>query len=219
MIRWHLATDEQLWAVMEWEKGCPLPLLKECFEEAVKRGMIRMRVLLAVKKVFKHLKFAQKQLKMEVEDILQLGYEAAWKALEGHKTNEHALDKIMFIHIKQHLLMQWEKWTAKKRRGEEVTIDKLQYYMEDQRSNVEQAVVNKLMLESQLSLLTEDEKKTVLLTMKGYTSREIAKFMGVANGTPPSRLKKAFIKMTGEPVNITKLGTFERVTYKRGAGA
>lgn len=221
------ATNTQLWSILRADYECPLPLLEGVFNEAVYRGMIRRFILYVVKEKYTSSKNAQEQLKITHEDLIQLGYEGASIAMKKFKPGKASFNRLLFICISNVFGQQRKYILAEKRQFEECSYNESlsddnsvtwEKFLVDYRTNVEKAVITKIRLEEKLSLLSEVQKDTFLRFYKGFTYQEIADQMNISKNTVSTRMSGALKRMTGQHINLFKLGFTEKTFYKvRGA--
>jgi RNA polymerase sigma factor (sigma-70 family) len=222
-MNFTLATNEQLWNIMKYDKECPLSLLEGIFREAVNRGMIRQAVI----HVIKYKKVTaddRKKLCVSYEDLIQVGYEGALKALRDFEPGRGRFTNLLFCMISQSIGTLFKYQRAKKRQGTEVSyqnmfsddkVDTYEIYLMDRHTNVEKTVLTKMALEEKMKRLTKVQRDIFDWYFKGYTIREIAKLIDSPRTTVQRRLKEALRKMTGHQINLMELG-YERVR-KQGA--
>jgi RNA polymerase sigma factor (sigma-70 family) len=224
-MRWELATKEQLWTIIRTDGKCPLPLLEGVFHEAVSRGMIQQFILSVIKKKFGISENGQKLLKVTHEDLIQIGYEGALKALKAFEPGKGSLSNLLFITISQLYGQHIQYVDAQKRQREEFSYNQLisendhkqrnmEFYLIDKGTNVEKKVITKIQLEEKLSLLNDIQKETFLRFFKGFTYEEIGQQMDAKKTTVAARMKTALWLMTGRNLNLKDLGIFERASFK-----
>jgi RNA polymerase sigma factor (sigma-70 family) len=216
-MNWTNATNNQLWIIMKSDWDCPLPLLEGIFQEAANRGMIKQIIIAVMKKKGLTSERNQSIIRMEYEDLVQLGYEGAINALIGFVPGKGSFVHFLYLKISQMYGKLFEYEDAEKRkRNDFIPNDgmEMEFYFVDYRTNVEKAVLNKIRLEEKLDLLNQIQKETFLRFFQGYTLQEIAEQMNTKKCTAHDRLTKAMIKMTGKKVDFRKLGVFERPTLK-----
>jgi RNA polymerase sigma factor (sigma-70 family) len=223
-VRYALANDKQLWNIMKSDPECPLHLLEGVFQEASERGLIRQYILAVVKKKFGSSERAQELLKMTHEDIIQTGYEGAIKALKQFNPGKGVFTSFLYLKISQVLGQTLDGLQVQKRQGDVLSYDEtigedktFEYYLKDQRHNTERAALDNIHFEQLLSLLSPVQKDTFMRMFQGYTYTEIAEQLGTKKSTISERIKTSFIKMTGQNINLAKLGVFERASFKEGA--
>jgi RNA polymerase sigma factor (sigma-70 family) len=216
-MNYVLATNDQLWIIMKSDWDCPLPLLEGIFQEAVNRGMIKQIIISVMKEKRLTNERTQSIIRMEYEDLVQLGYEGAVNALIGFSPGKGSFVHFLYLKISQTYGKLFEYEDAEKRkRNDFIPNDgmEMEFYFVDYRTNVEKIVLNKIRLEEKLSLLNPIQKETLLRFFQGYTLQEIAEQMNTKKCTAHARLTKAMIKMTGKKVDFRKLGVLERPTLK-----
>lgn len=219
-MEWEEATNEQVWAVLMNDEECPCSLLNQVFQEAIERGMIRGFILSIIKKKFGSCEAAQKLLKMEQGDLIQLGYEGAVRAMDRYAINQYTskqvkFNTLLFTVINSMYDDRTEYLQAAKRAIVESDIEPVTPYLLDGQKSVEQIVLTKIQLEEKLDLLSDVQRHTLHWFSKGYTFGEIAEIMSSTKNTVADRIQKSFIKMTGHRINLRELGLFERPSYKK----
>lgn len=218
-----LATNQQLWTIMKSDAECPLPLLEGVFHEAVNRKMIVPLILTVIKKKFGSSEQARKALEMEHDDLIQLGYEGALRAIQEYKPGKGIFSSFLYRNISHAYGWRYQFLKAHKRQIEESSYHQNleedstleYYYLVDLKTNVEKTVLDKIQFEEKLSTLSDVQRDTFMRFFKGFTYKEIAEQMGTKKSCISSRMKKCFIKMTGHDVNLRDLGLVERVSFKK----
>jgi RNA polymerase sigma factor (sigma-70 family) len=222
-MNFTLATNEQLWNIMKYDKECPLSLLEGIFREAVDRGMIQQSIIHVIK--VKGIKpETNKEFGITYDDFIQIGYEGALKALREFQPGRGKFTDVLFHMISQAIGQFFVVQRAQKRKGNLVSYqnflsnkseETMEIYLLDRKMNVEKTVLTKIALEEKLKKLSDVQRETFKRYFVGYTLPEIAEQMNTKKSTVQGRLEKAFIKMTGHKVNLVALG-YERVK-KQGA--
>jgi RNA polymerase sigma factor (sigma-70 family) len=215
------ATNDQLWVILRSDSNCSLSLMERVFREAVDRGMIKQYILSVMTKKGLVTEKHRRILEMSHDDLIQLGYEGALKAMRDFKPGKGTFSNLLFLAISQSYGQQFQYAETEKRKREEVSYNKviseentMEYYLVDHLTNVEKTVITKLQLEEKLSMLNPTLRETFLLYFVGYSYNEIAERMQVKKSAIRERMKKAFILMTGQNINLLKLGVFERSSFK-----
>lgn len=222
-IDWTKANDEQLKTIMLHEKECPLPLLEGAFIEAVNRGLFKGFIIHILKKRFRTLSNAEFFMKMPLDDILQYCHLRAVMGMEGFKKNGENFSTYMYTSISSGITEHQRKLDQQKRQGKETSIDKqisddgdtFHWYLQDHTTNVEKIVIDKLMLEEKLSVLSQVQREVFMMFFKGYNSTEISEILNVNLNTVNTRLRLAKEKLLGKNVNFKQMGVTTRV--RKGA--
>lgn len=216
------ATNEQLWTIIKADAECPLPLLEGVFREAVNRGMIKQFILYVMKKKQLTNDKIYSLLEMTHEDLIQAGYEGALRAIRDYQPNKGTFSNLLFVTVSQAYGRLFQFIEAEKRKKDEVSYhtilseeNTMEYYLADNRTNVEKTVIHKLQLEEKLSLLNPIQKETFLRFFIGYTYQEIGEQMNAKKSTVARRMDAALAKMAGKNINLKKLGIFERASFKK----
>jgi RNA polymerase sigma factor (sigma-70 family) len=220
-MRYELATNEQLWTILRTDIDCPLPLMEGAFYEALDRGLIRQFIKSVLRKRMIKAETKQK-LHVHYEDLLQIGYEAAVKALKEYEPSKGTFTNLLFIKIHQAYGMLLKTLKAQKRDGDETSYQELmnddtrtyENLLYCRKMSVEKTVIQKLELEEKLSRCKPIQRETFERFMLGYTLTEIAEQMDTKKSTAGRRLEEALIKMAGYKINLQKLGLFERPKTK-----
>jgi len=216
------ATNEQLWTIMRSDAECPLHLLEGVFQEALKRDMILHFILSVIKKRYTTSEKAQEYLKLSHEDVIQEGYIGATTAIQEHIPGKGTFTNLLFIKISQVYGKIAERNMMQKRNGETCSYqdwldgagNTFEFYLLDQRTNVEKQVVTKVCVEQMLELVSKKQKEVLLQFIQGYTYEEIAKQLNTKKSTVSERIQNAFIKITGDRVNLKDYFPIERASYK-----
>jgi RNA polymerase sigma factor (sigma-70 family) len=195
--------------------------MRGVFQEAVSRGMIKQFILSVMKKKRLFSEKVRKILDMTTEDLIQVGYEGALKAIKGFQPGKGTFSNLLYVTVSQAYGLQFQYAETEKRKRDEVSYDKgiseentMEYYLVDQRTNVEKTVITRMMLEEKLSLLSSIQRETFQRFFVGYTYSEIGEQMGAHKSTVARRMEAALIRMCGQKINLAKLGLIERVSYK-----
>lgn len=218
-MKWELATKEQLQAIMIHDKECPIHHLEAAFIESVNRGFFKGFIIHILKKRFKTLKNAEFYMKMPLDDILQYCHLRAVMGMEGFKKNGENFSTYMYTSISSGITEHQRKLEQLKRQGIETSIDRtiadegetFHWYLVDHETNVEKFVIDKVMLEEKLSVLSQVQREAFMLFFKGYNSTEISEILNINKNTINTRLKLAKKKLFGENVNFKKMGVTTRV--------
>lgn len=214
------ATNNQLWTILRSEIDCPLPLMEGAFLEALDRGLIRQYIKSTIKKIGISEETRYK-LHADYEDLIQIGYMAALKAMEGYDSSKGTFINLLHIKIFQAYGMMFKASNVQKRKGEEISyhteIDDastLEIFLVDYRKNVEKTVIQKMELEEKLNRCKPTEREVFERYMLGYSLKEIAVQMESKKATVGKWLKTAIKKMAGYEIDLRKLGGYEQVTRK-----
>jgi RNA polymerase sigma factor (sigma-70 family) len=219
------ASKEQIWTILKADADCPLPLMEGAFQEAVNRGMVRqfIKSVIAKRGINEETRY---KLHMDFEDLLQIGYIAALSAMNDYEPSKGTFTNLLFMKIHQAYGMLFKSINVKKRKGEEMSYQKLilgesinhnetfEDFLIDHKKSVEKIVIEKLELEERLSRCKPIQQETFKRYMLGYTLTEIAEQMNTKKATVQRRLKEALYKMSGQSINLSKLGLFERPKVK-----
>ncbi len=224
---YHKATNEQLWVIAKHDKECPTHLLIGVVNELIRRNEMEKFIYRVLLNLFKSIPAAEEFTFMAKEDLVQIGYEAAIESLhefkQGYGTYTNYLYFVLTNKFKEvsRDLMADKRKTIKHTFSYQCTADKTEdtskayeYFLPDHRISVEKEVIQKIMMEEKINLLTPKQTKVFLKYLKGYTLQEIADELGFHKTTIHKHLTRAIIKMAGRKINLSQLGAFERASFK-----
>lgn len=177
----HLATDEQLFAVIKEDKECPSHLLRGIVHEALDRGLFNAIITWVFKDLTKNPKKVKQRWKMENADILSVGHCGVLAALKKWKPGNSSFKAFAFMNIRTEFVRLLERESAEKRQTDKVTFSyetKLSsgdayFTLLSEKTNVEEIVLKKLEYEEKTKPLTDKETKVIHLFLEGYSFGEI----------------------------------------------
>ena len=196
-MRYHLATEEQLNAIIIQDKSCPSPLLEGVATEMMKRGMLINIIIYSANNVFNDFRYITKNvLQITRDELIQLGHIEIYKCIQKFKPGART-PKTYFIMC---LLAMCKKLlrdaNAEKRKAninaEEIDIN---HSMFISHQNVERQVIAKMTIESMWHRLRPIEQQAIIMEQSGYTQYEIAESMGFNRTHGNKLLERAYKKM------------------------
>lgn len=221
MIRWHLATDEQLLVIFKHEINIEKVLAVGLIEEMSRRRLLDTFIKHHINKMFGRCK---RDRRYELEELMQWGYFAIAEGLECYEKG-HNIKLSTFFHqiIERRMRRIIEHNSFQKRTGEVVSLN---YQVGDdgkefidmlvERQSVEKTVINRVLFEGWFSLLEEKEKQVLQLFSEGYSLREISGKMGYKDGaTMVSKLFHRAIKKINPNYEKKNLKYTGLMTFKK----
>ena len=173
------ATDEQIKTIIEGDVGVPTPLLKQAYEEAVRRRTLDKQVCNWIIKFFKTKTNAERKTGLPIEDLLWISYDIGFGNMRNYKPT-HPFAAFWYRAIIRKMMTIAKKNTAQKRTGEVYSLEDTNDWKIPGFTHVEQTVLNKIYIENLLNQLTETEKEIVVKLYQGYLHREIAQMQGIS---------------------------------------
>ena len=205
------ATNKQLITIMNYDRDCPIELLREVITEMINREILVNFIVYHSKRFFGSLADGQVKTWLEKSDIIQLGYIGILKAL-----NKYQEGKSTFATFSQYYMnTEWQnhlrKFTSIKRTAdrEQVSMDvvvnehgnTLEEFLPSM-EDVEKTVLMKVYFETQLALLTPLQKTAVLGYLEGYEMKELGQILHVKRQSIERAFHRAVEKMGGENFSL-----------------
>jgi RNA polymerase sigma factor (sigma-70 family) len=158
-------------------------------------------------------------MRLDFDDLVQIGYEAAFKAIKKYDPTKATFTSFLCMRVYQAFGNVIKAANYQKRDSLDVSYQDLvsnekshtqtetfEDFLVDRKKNVENTVIEKLMIEEGLSYCKPVQKETFILYFMGYTAMEISEIMGAPKGTVNRRLQEALTKIAGKPVNLRNIG-------------
>lgn len=195
------ATDKQLMTIVNSDKYCPNHLLKMVAEEMIKRRLWDNLIFYSAKRIYKHVDIMASRLNMDREEIYHIGHieiiEAANKFKQGMRTFKTFV--IMLLTTRFTKILRHARAEMRINEMDKDYIDNLDEKAKDYyfKSNIdiEQHVINKIIIEEQLSKLRSIDRKAIELDLKGYSTYEVAQSLGYVKTYGSVILKRAYEKL------------------------
>jgi RNA polymerase sigma factor (sigma-70 family) len=218
------ATDKQLWNIMKYDKECPLRLMEGVFQESVKRGLIKSAIIQVIKR--KKIGYVtNNEFNVTFDDFIQIGYEGALTAIKDYEPGRGYFINFLYNNISHTIGLFFQKQKTQKRKGDVVSyqntfsademIDSYETFLIDYKASVEKIVMDKMALEEKLSVLTMEQRRIFDLFFVGYTLKEIKAMTNFSFRRVQGGLQGAFINMTGQKLDLRKIGVCERASRKK----
>lgn len=174
------ATDDQIRAIIEFDGGCPTHLLAHVMEEAVRRETYNGLIDTIIKQLFKSHAYAEYITHQSIEDLRQLCYISAFRALEYFKPGKGGFLHFWVMFTKKRLLHVGRDAQALKRQSNNDTVSTEEEWfdMVDD-TNVERKVVNQLYLDYLFTFVTDKQREILTLMQEGYEYQDVAEMTGV----------------------------------------
>ena len=182
------ATDEQIKTIIEWDIGVPTPLLKEAYEETVRRRVLDKKVCHWIIKYFKTKTNAERKTGLPLEDLLWISYQLGFECM-GNYNPTHPFAAYWYTIITRKLTNIARMNTAQKRHGEVYLLEDMHEWTIPGVTHVEPTVLNKIFFENVMSQLTQKEKEIVIKRYQGYKNQEIADMQGISKQGMHKRIK------------------------------
>jgi RNA polymerase sigma factor (sigma-70 family) len=208
-MRYHLATEEQLKAIISYDTDCPSQLMVGVVTELIRRGFFDGLIVKKAKAILGNFETD------EVKQTVYIGlYQAATLYKKGKITFYSMAHIVMDRRIKTTLTVRNQKrnhFFNKARRIEELESDS--HFDIESGMNVEKTVINKIIYDGQMAKLTEKERDIIEKFIEGHSINYIAKAIyGYDQQTIRYHFAKALKKMG---ITDYKIGRAGRRTTKR----
>lgn len=221
-MNYELATDEQLKIIIRYDIDLPTHLLSGLVTEMIKRDLFGGMILKAIKKRFSVLSIACRVLNTTREELFQVLHIEIWESVKKFVPGKSPFAFYMYLALVSKL-RDWEKGFSFGRKAvlhhsvstQEKVAENLRY--EDcltDGMNVERTVINRITFQEKLSVLTDYEKQTFLLYLKGYSFAEIGEMTSISKSGVNRRMKITLQKLSGRTINLKEFGNGN---FKRGA--
>lgn len=182
------ATDEQLKTIIEWDSGIPTLLLKDAYEESVRRRVLDNKVCYWIIKYFKTKRNAECKTGLPLEDLLWISYELGFEIMDNYNPT-HPFAAYWYTIIIRKMATLTRKNTAQKRTGEVYSLEQTNEWTIPGVTHVEHTVLNKIYFENLMNQLTEIEREIVIKRYEGYLYQEIANMQGISKQGLYKRIK------------------------------
>jgi RNA polymerase sigma factor (sigma-70 family) len=202
-MEWELATDNQLWNIVKYDKDCPAALLSGVAIEMIKRNLWDTVTVYAARKVFKNVPFVLEQrLKMDLEELKQIANIEIAIRIRTFIPGMRTLKTYVIMCLVSKFGKMLRDVHVEKRRSNigNKSVDKLPEELQTRifrsHENVEKKVINKIIIQDGLERLSERERQAIYLVTQGYQQYEIATMLGFKNKMSGHKLlNRAYSKM------------------------
>ncbi|MGE7880357.1 sigma-70 family RNA polymerase sigma factor [Peribacillus muralis] len=184
-MKMYLATDTQLEEITKHDHDCPPSPLGEVVEEMLNRNLFDRMITHCCKMVFGSFNRMKELHSMELEDFLQIGRTAVFKAVKMFEPGKgKSFSSFVHMFIKQRIV-ECIKFLERERRDQRNEFRDIETEeglnildLMPSRTNVEKFVINKIMIEDFLNQLTERQRQVMELYLKDHNFEEIAEILG-----------------------------------------
>lgn len=181
------ATDEQIKVIFDWEDGVSSRLLKGLYEEALNRRLFDSKILFWINNYFGSSHRAEQQTKLDIEDLLWIGYELGYEHIDRYKPIK-PFARYWYTAFNSQMGTLIRRTNAQKRTADICPLDEAIEWTVPDSHNTELTAINRVYIESIMSQLRDTEKEIVMRRYEGYTYPEIAKMQGVSKGEMRKRV-------------------------------
>ncbi|MBO0961993.1 sigma-70 family RNA polymerase sigma factor [Neobacillus sp. MM2021_6] len=217
LIRWDLATNNQLWTIIESDWDIPYLHIEGLVTEALNRNLFDHLIKHLINKMFPRW---ENERRYHYYDLYSIGYIGVVQALKNYKIGKGSFKTFAYINIKSEFSHHINKIKTDKRKHYEtmVSLDVQKHdeneesFLEslvDKSQDPEKIVLNKLFWEGEFRKVSENEKEVLLLFSQGFSMNEIAKIKGYKGAAFISRLFHRAIKKINpqaEKMNVKHSG-------------
>ncbi|MCD7034325.1 sigma-70 family RNA polymerase sigma factor [Metabacillus sp. GX 13764] len=227
-MRWELATDEQLWTIIQDDRDCPKELLEKVVEEGFARNLFDNLIKHLINKMFDRW---SEQRQFHFQDLIQLGVIGVFHAIKNYQPGKGSFKTFAYMNIKSEFTHLLDKERSEKRKVYEniCSIDVQRHDDNDETfkdslidiyANVEKQALSSVFWDEQFEKLGQREKEVLQYFAEGYTLSEMAKFYNLKTTVSLHRqLHRAFNKINPgrEKINLKDSGLMTRTKEKVGA--
>ncbi|EIJ79150.1 RNA polymerase sigma factor for flagellar operon [Bacillus methanolicus PB1] len=224
-MRWELATDEQLWNIIENDWHVPERHIDGLVTEALNRNLFDHLIKHLINKMFDRW---DPERRYNFSDLYQIGYIGIVQALKNYKVGKGSFKTFAYMNIKTEFVHHLEKINAEKRKLYEniLSLDVQKHEdndstfldsLIDETKNPEKITINKLFLEEQFKKLSQREREILLYFTQGYSMHEIAKMYKQNGAAWISRQFHRGIAKINPSYQKTSLKDLGLVTGAKGA--
>ena len=182
------ATDEQIKSMIEEDVGVPTPLLKQVYEEAMKRQVFHKKIEYFIIKFFKNAPTAEWKTGLSIEELIWICYEIGYEFIDRYKPNKPfgALwHSVMVRKIKDIA----RDYNAQKRTGDVCSLDDMNEWRIPGGNHTEPIALQRVYIDTLMNQLTDTEKEIVIMRYQGYYMHEIGKKQGVSGSGIQKRIE------------------------------
>jgi RNA polymerase sigma factor (sigma-70 family) len=176
-MRYHLASNDQLTHIFNYEKDCPADILSGVVREMINRNLLRGYVKYIIDRTFY-------DSTNDFDDYMQMGLMIMHDFAKKFKPGQTRPKNFLMLCLKREFLkLHQERMTVKRGgRTEVITGEDLESSLLVSPVNVERYVLNKIEIEECLSCLKEYQQTILVMRSQGYTYNEIAEVVGHSSG-------------------------------------
>ena len=190
------ATDEQIKVIIEWDTGIPTLLLKDVFEEAMRRKLFHKKITYFIYKQFKTTANTEKQTGLTIEDLIWICYEKGYENIDRF-TPTKPFGAYWHTLITREIQTIARDRNAKKRSGNVCFLEDIDEWKIPGGNHTEPIAINRVYIESIMNQLTDIEKEIVIKRYEGYLYSEIGEMQGITKVGVIQRVKKYLERIKG----------------------
>lgn len=184
------ASDQQLDVIIKNEYDCSPSLLRGAVLEMLDRGLFDRMIADITHKITCNVKKAEQIHGIGMEDFLQIGRMEVLFSLEKFDSTKKT-NFLSFLYLKvrniiaktmQHV--EYQKRDNRKVSSLNIELDdgtEIIEFINDNKTNVEKYVLNKVMLEQLIKKVNKHQKIVLSYRLQGYQFAEISKILGRGN--------------------------------------
>jgi RNA polymerase sporulation-specific sigma factor len=185
-LKWELATENQLLAIVNDDKNCPASLWSRAVVEMINRNLFDSLIGKVIHRVM-NTGVVEQIHKMSFDDFLQIGRLEVWKLINRFNSQKGVkFTSFAYTAVKHEMIRQIEALETQKRDTRNVTSyqtktlsgDEYEIFLSDKKIDVEQYVVNKITLEQLLKRVNKHQKTVLYYRLQGFTFEEISVILG-----------------------------------------
>lgn len=191
------ATDEQLINIIEWDIGIPTPLLKEVYEEVVKRRILDQTVFRWINSRYKSKVYAESLTGLALEDLLWIGYEVGYEIITNDYKPTHPFIGYWCKSYLYTLRNISATHKAEKRQAEVCSLEDIYEWKMPRGNHTERIALNRIYIESLMNQLSDTEKNMILKRYQGYSFKEIGEMYGLTQECTRKRIVRFQKRLKG----------------------
>lgn len=182
-MRWHLATDQELWNIIENDWDVPLEHIEGLVTESLNRKLFDHLIKHLINKMFN--RYCPDR-RYNFYDLFSMGYIGVVVALKNYRIGKGSFKTFAYMNIKTEFLHHIEKTNSEKRKVYEniVSLDKKVHEdnessfldsLVDKTNDPEKIVINKLFWTDVFQKITPREKEVLIGFAQGFSMQEMAR--------------------------------------------
>jgi RNA polymerase sigma factor (sigma-70 family) len=196
LMKWHLASNDQLWNIIENDWYVPEQQIDGLVTEGLNRKLFDHLIKHLINKMFDRW---DRERRYNFYDLYSLGYIGVVIALKNYKMGKGSFKTFAYLNIKSEFSHHINKIKANKRKLYDSVVsldvqrheDNVESFLEsliDSSQDPEKIVLNKLYWEDEFQKISKLEKEILLLFANGYSMNEIARIKGYQGASYISKL-------------------------------
>jgi RNA polymerase sigma factor (sigma-70 family) len=229
-LNWELATDEQLWNIIQHDWDVPKEHIEGLVTEGLKRKTFNHLIKHLINKKFDRW---DDERRYHFEDLFAIGEIGVFVAMKNYKPGKGSFKTFAYMNIRSEFNHHINKVKSNKRKvyknkvsldvqrfddnDEHLFVDKLI----DESMNPEKVVLKKIYWEEIFALLSDRELDALVSFAQGYSMDDVAKKYGLSSSVMIHRaFHRGMLKINPNrpKVSLKELGlTTNNSSSKRGA--